>query len=373
MKLLVVGFLAWIPSLDTGSWDDPVEVLKHVRIAYDGNRGAFQQGVIRFENLRARASRVLDNGEVESSAPRVATGTYAFDGKLARLDFLYDVETTRASTKTIGRDSFVTSVASFRVLSDGNRVLKDLITLDGSQQKFDHVPQILFKNSINTDLDFPLDLGPLAYDSRSLSYDVDELLRGESQLVRFDANSEHAGRSVMYFQIQWKQGLREYWIDLERGGVPLQIVDTKPKEDPSEYRRVRHEDLRLIAGHGWLPMKRTYYSRRVNLYEEFTIKDASFEKPPASAFVLEFPERVRMVDQTKGLVHHIGRNAWSLSNLPGPNSQGVSPYVVRSFEPAPEMPQERESAPTWLIAVAVIGLLLCVLVVIIVKSRGQRN
>jgi hypothetical protein len=212
----------------------------------------------------------------------------------------------------------------------------------------------------NRRFDFPLYIGNKAGHVFDLFSALTQVKEGEASLDRFEANSLLGERKVSRLTIDYGNAKVTYWVDLERGGIPLRVLQ-EPAQDGTKS-LIIHDKLEFVASAGWIPRRRLEVIGE-RIFEELAVTDIDVKrKPEASVFRLDFPQPIGLVDQARRLSYS-PRNSWSLLNLPGPSSPGARAVDLRPvFEPD-DLPGELVPSVPWPIILAatfaVLFLLIC--------------
>ncbi len=169
----------------------------------------------------------------------------------------------------------------------------------------------------------------------------------------------------------YQEGKCTYWIDLNRGTVPLRILD--------HYNRTNldiifnFDDLVQVPGAGWLPRRMLHVIGTGITVYRLVVKEIDLQhKPPLSAFQLEFPEPVGLGDSARKLVYK-RRKTWSLLNLPSRSSGEARPAIPMTYVAPPDLPGELESGPPWVLFGSIIVLLLVSVGAVLFIARRRRR
>ena len=152
-------------------------------------------------------------------------GFYAFDGTNARYEIVAKPEDLAAATKKVGERRTISSLSSYRMLTDGNVTFMDLLTPEDGGKVLHHKATI-FRDVVpfNRKFDFPLYIGNKAPQVFDLFSALMEVKDGAASLDQFETNSLLGEIKVSKFTIDYKNARVTYWVDLERGAIPLRIL-----------------------------------------------------------------------------------------------------------------------------------------------------
>jgi hypothetical protein len=365
---MILLLLAGMIALQT---DGQTEQLEFLRLAYKANKDAFSFGTFRFDYTRGSAANVSDAmSEVFSKSVEEA-GFFAFEGKNARFELIADPKGLAAMTTRVNEHTVSSVASSFRSLTDGESTLLDLMMPDPSGTALIHGRAEVYPGSAqfysSAYFEFPLLLGsdePRAFD---LFRDLNEVKNGGMSVEELDFDSELDGLKVCKLSIRYKSGKCSYWIDLNRGCLPVRVFN---RYDAGSESTMIFSQLERISNAGWLPRRRLSVVANGAVVDRLVVTEIdTLHKPTASVFELEFPEPTVLVDRTKKLAS-TGRKKWSLLNRPIAVSAATRPFLQT---PAPaEMPGEIDGLPRWaLIALAVSGLALVAASIVVLRRRKQ--
>ena len=233
--------------------------------------------------------------------------------------------------------------------------LLDSIDVSKKADSLDHQAQIIpGSETFQRELICPLNVGS----PTPGSYDLGDILQrartpSEGLTLAVVEGTEYEGRDVMHLAITSGAARRDYWVDLERGAVPLRIESS---EGGTVERLVVYEDLRQVGGRGWLPHRQTIYFSESGLTKQLTVSKSNFDSPvDHSAFRMEFPEPMAIIN-TAVMTRYAPQKVWDLSNLPSPSSPKSRRIVLSEpGPPAATMAGERSPWPVWAMPVILLG------------------
>lgn len=324
------------------------ELPRAILDAFTANQAAFRAGEVKFRFTRGTASSSAAARAGKFNPGYGAEGRFAFKGELAYHERLFAEADVLSTSKYVGNGQTMVLLSSFRSATDGKRTLMDWIGAK-SGKKASHALRLdPGSDRFDADFQFPIALARPDCDWGSPRISLRAAFRGRPgvRIASVDREADFEGRGVVRIAVEYDEGAAEYWIDLERGAIPLKIVRRNiPGGDrPESATTLFHDDVRHVEGAGWLPFEQSWRSDRDGWGGRTVIEEARFSEPPASAFTMEFAEPIGLVDQSRGLTF-AKRTSWDVSKLPSPGSRGVGKLPPASFGPEYEavLPGERES------------------------------
>jgi hypothetical protein len=313
--------------------DPPVDqaLIDHLRTAYRANRAAFVSGDYRFEMTRGAAQSDEDARLGRLREGSTARGRYAFTADLALYENLFDEKEMNGDLKSDAGRKATTTLRSYRILRDSTVALIDNVFPDLNGGKPKHSIKISPIGTPDYEVRFPLEIGEAEHKKFSLSNDLDAANDGKVKVVSVDPKCLFRGRDVVRLELRSAAGTRTYWIDLERGAVPLSIRDVV---DGGATNQVDLDDVRPVDGGGWLPFAMTQSIQNGSAVFRLVVLKADVTPPPRSAFQLEFDEPRTLVDAPRQLHYTKGRKVWRLDDLPAKGADEARP-LRSSFTPEP--------------------------------------
>ncbi len=228
------------------------------------------------------------------------------------------------------------------------------------------------RREFERDFKFPLSLGqPDCRRLDNLGRRLLDAIDGgtDMQISVVDASLDFENHKVAKITLASSTEEIDYWIDLERGAIPLKIVErVAPQANASGYQAIYYlDDIRLIPGRGWLPYRESWWYSYNRQGGQILVREADFDKPPEdSAFALEFAEATSLVDSAKGL-RYPARRSWNILHLPRGNAPGVEKveYASIAADRVPLQPGELPAPPRYHpLIYGAIGLTLAVILLI---------
>ncbi len=360
--LLLVGILPCYA-------EDPARQLEYIRLSYKANKDAFLFGTFRFEYTIGVSASASDAKSGIFTRSIKEDGFYAFDGKNARYELTADPKAVAAVSRWIDSRRTSSLARTFRLLTDGKVTFMDLLYMDPGDTVLRHNPQIVSGTHPYDDrFDFPLYVGSQHSRPYDLFRDLTAIKDDKASLNELDVDSNLNGLKVCRVSFSYQEGKCTYWIDLNRGSVPLQIADHYNATNLDIL--FSFDDLVLVPGGGWLPRRMLHVIGNGGTVYRLKVTDIDAQhRPPSTTFQLEFPEPVGLVDGARKLAYS-GRKTWSLLNLPGRSSTEAKPAIPMNHLTPPDLPGEVGPGSSW--AIVVIPVLLLVLVGLFVVLKMLR-
>jgi hypothetical protein len=368
LLLILTGMIGW-------HTDGSMQQVEFLRVSHKANKDSFASGAFRFHYTRGSSASLSDAESEVLGKAFEESGYYVFDGDNARYDLLAEPAVLASATRRIDNRRSSASITAFRALTDGKFTLRDNIQLAGTNAALRH-GAIIFPGVAtfykSGSFEFPLELGDKGGGAYDLFQDLTWVKDGRIPLWELDMDSRLGELKVCKFSYTWKDGMRTYWIDVDRGAVPVRIHDHyNPNNADVTY---IFSDLEHVAGAGWLPRRRLHVVGPGAIVDRIVITDIDVvNKPPRSTFQLDFPEPTTLFDEAKKLTYP-KRKSWSLLNLPSPTGSGVRPTMP--FTRPPELPDEAEPVSLRtkiLFALVVLFLGIGSFIVLARRIRGPRG
>jgi hypothetical protein len=173
--------------------------------------------------------------------------------------------------------------------------------------------------------------------------------------------ADFEGTRVVFIALAYARGRGEFWVDLERGAIPLKrVIRSNGANGDTREIVAYYDDLKLIQGRGWLPFKSTTWYGSDKTAKQLLIQEANFsERPSPTSFGLEFPAETTLVDEAVGL-RYPPRKVWDVNSLPAANAVGVEKveYAASPGTAPLPLPGERGADRTELVFIGVVILAL---------------
>jgi hypothetical protein len=327
-------------------------MLKAVHAAFVANQAAFPFGDVRFTYAIGNAKDATSARRGLLAPQYVADSRYVFDRDKSRYERIFNENDMRETSKYIGND-ILSKLDSFRAATDGDRTLYDSISALERSGLSRGVKLSPGRIEFDRAFQFPLSLGqPNHMEKENLGILLQESFRSNPDVrivgLESDGVAEEEGRSLVKIDFQLKYGASTYWVDLERGSVPVRIESTLSGRGGASSTRstVYFDDLRQVPERGWLPFKESWWDSRGDSAGQIVIVHAAFDKPPEpSDFALDFPQPISLVDGQKRLRYPPSRR-WNIAGPLSSDSRGVEKvqYSTAPNDALPTMPGERKKS-----------------------------
>ncbi len=271
------------------------EVLQALAQGYTANREGVERCRASFVYREGRAPDLETARQGKLSDPAEAKGAYLFDGSRKKYERLFDREQTISHTSTEGEHPGTCEFVSVQLLTDGTTTLSYTPFYNTHTRAFDTHARIMdADNGCDLSFGFTLDLGTKAQNANGFADQLDRAWnhgpRG-AKAVRLKRDVPYDGRKVHLATFEFDGGEVSYWVDYQRGCVPLRILYRTAKE--GDYNDEYHEQMSLVGGKLWFPARRVNYNlpgRRVRILE---VDKIQINTPIADAdFQLSFVEPV---------------------------------------------------------------------------------
>ncbi len=357
--------------------DSDKELLQAIANGYVANRECVERCKATFVILEGEAANIeaARRGEIEDLVQ--AKGTYLLDGSRRKYERLYDPDAIKSHTFADpgGRLRASTGFLSIQMLTNGRSSLRYVPSYNPFTGGFDKRASIEESEGsrFSESMTFPLDLGSKEPYTSGIAYQLERARNHVHGLkvVKVEKNVPFEGRGVHVVTLEFDGGGYSYWIDYERGCVPLRILSRRDKE--GDYYDDWYEHVALLGGKLWFPSRNVFYcypTRRVKILEVGTIQidpviaDADFE--------LTFPEPVTILDKVH-LRSYKNAASFALSRLDHPDKTASRligrPISVPLPVGAPVLPGAIESSRSW---ITYLGLSIASFLVVLVISRVVR-
>ena len=351
---------------------DRGELLRSIAGAYEENRAKFPHGIVRYETLDGFADSTSKAREGSLREVATAPCEYTFDGKHALGSRLFPAEDMAGTTTVVGNRSW-SRLNSFRAVTNGAlTLLEQVSSVPGPQRTCRGAVIVAGDSTCYRSIElFPLDLGF----SEGARHDLGGFLRmvldkAEGTAIEaIDMDARLDDIRVAKLTLKGRNGTGTYWLDLERGAIPLYWRD----DVGGALTECFLDDVRAVPGHGWLPFRATVCMSGGRV-KHVALRDVDFDRKPArTAFRLGFPEPIPMANMASGRAYK-PRRVWDLDDLPAANSAAAQPIALPSpgaFQP--DLPGEREApGPPYSTYAAVAASILIVATALIYRRSRTR-
>ena len=314
--------------------DQASNELDHVILnAYEANRLQLsRQGEIGFE--RSQGTATDEDSAMNGVWNNKVTGhgIYAFKDKSIRYDLLFNIKNIDASSEKKDFRTITTNLNSFRLLSNGGITLFDdkLGSLGKNVAGTAQIHEGI--NHVKVHISMPLDVGLYEEKRWRLGPLLTNALRGDSttQIIDRKPNESIDGRNVYYVVFNYSDARLHYWIDLERGALPLRYREVA--KNGRTTLAIKWSDIRKVGTSAWFPFRETSFLSGKTARQTL-ITYANFDNAPdPSLFQLEFDKPVSIINELDK-VRYAPQRTWNLSNLPDLNSP-----LAKKIDLSPPMP-----------------------------------
>ena len=335
MAILLFFVLFTTSSSDTHT---DQELLTNIKRTYAANAASFQYGESDFDIITGQASEGAATKPHDVSNALIGKGKYIFDDRNARCENLYDDATLLRGSHAINDMNTSSALYSFRALCDGKVTLMERIIADAFHHSVQRVSEIKPGMSVFCSaFEFPLNLGKPNCDKDDLPSNIDLIRTGGYKLKSLERSIEFEGRKVVRIELSWSAYDRIYWVDTDRGSVPLR---TLTKLDSGHYIDSRYDDIIELQGFGWLPKTMSTFISQASSIRIIHLHTIDISHMPDRAnFRIEFEKATALVDTSKDLIYS-PRKSWSLDELPRIGSKESKP--LQKGQSAPIVPHPGE-------------------------------
>ena len=329
-------------------------LLNHIVGVFEENCRAFRFGRFRMAISEGSAPSDEDAMAGRFSSRFDLQARFLFDGDKRLYEKVASEEVLRRTTRRVSESQFLSTITLFRLLADSRICLTDIISSDPRGNGLMHSAQVVADADAEMETVFPLPIGGLDKGMPDFTRSIRRLLEGKLSLLKLDADAQFEGRPAVLMVVGGAGGRAEYYIDLERGAVPLH--DRSVKEGDKVLFERKWDDIRSEPGGGWLPRTMTESLVGGKRVIRITVTDANVtERPPDADFVMSFSRPIRLVDRTRDVLHTTPREHWRLADLHGGRSDETRPLQLGYRPETPVKQGEAPPAPWWWTAAAVAG------------------
>lgn len=357
MPALLVTLLFGAPWAKSAEADDREAIARAVAAAYDDNRAKFPFGSFRIDLWEGQASDAASARRGKFSKSVRTQGEFVFIPENASYTSVFGDEDFEAAISRPSEKQMTSTLMSFRALTNGKLSLLDRVmptskaSRPGRTVMIEAGPEEFIRF-----VKFPLALGSPEAGRNDFSRNVLAALDKKPgwALEAVEDHVSYETREVVRIALKSPTGRVAYWVDLERGGIPLR--HRFETEDGKFVSESYQDDLRSVKGRGWLPHTLTWFDPGSGGTKRLVVLASDFETPlDVATFRMDFPSPIGVLDRATNRVYKDTRYI-DLNHLPGPSSAESVP--VSSGPPA-ALAGETEAArgPGWLFAgVAMIGI-----------------
>lgn len=335
------------------------------------NQGKFDRGVFRFELTYGEANSIDDAIQGRFHRTALTSGSYAFEGKDAVYECVASDEDLKSNTVQISEREDRTTLFSHRLLTDNAVTCLDFLYLSGKAMAHRAVIEQDREGALfNGSFQFIYWIGEPADRASRL---VEDWEREKQGAVTFAGGSlNNNGSANLTFNVGKTQ--RRYEIDLERGGVPVSIIDVDALGKPLMH--VHYNNLKKLDSGGWMPLEKLVYLPQAKIVRRFQVTSYDCAKHvPKETFVLKFPEPLQISDKsTRTVLRKVSNLRLSdRSRLPSTPFTAF-PASTKQIESLLEQPGVQEAGHWRLLGSALIVVLLFIPVVgLFFKRRALKS
>lgn len=377
MNSVIVLIAAYLVALEDSKAPQG-DLFRAIHDAFVSNQAAFPFGQVKFTFIQGTAKNEVAARDGNFEPGYGASGIYVFAQRRARYERVFSEEDMRKSNQYMN-NSILSILDSFRMATNDEITLYDSISATARSGLARGLRLAPGRAIFDRDFRFPLSLGQPNVSARE---NLGKFLRNAletnsgTRVSKIESDLVFEDHPVVKIAFTLKYGSSEYWIDLERGAVPLKVVERAAATGTSrELRTVTHfDDLRLVPNRGWLPFKESWWHSRDSTGGQIVIQEASFDRPPKSAaFNIEFPQPISIVNEAKG-VRYPPRSVWNITSLPSSGSRGVEKVEYASV-PEAEIPKLLGERVSWAkYQLLVLGIVTLTLTIVLISwIRRRRN
>jgi hypothetical protein len=227
--------------------------LTAIALSYQANKEAFRSASFRFEYTTGSSANAGEASAGRFSNSITGRGLYVFDEGNARYERNYEIEDLARTTTKIDNRRARASLFPIRMLCDGETTLIDRPTLNEAKSEIIHSPAIrVGADAFFKEFHFPLFLGS----DPGGEYDLYSVLKrvrgGEMSVEEVDQHARSGGLEVTKLVVVAGSRRLTFWVDLDRGCIPLRILDSTDAGDPMQTWITINDDLTLVPNAGWL-------------------------------------------------------------------------------------------------------------------------
>ena len=360
---------------------NPSVVLRALANGYEANRQSVDRGKATFLLLDGHASspEAARRGEIEDVAR--AKGTYVFDGPRKRYERLFDREDEISHAKVLNEHESVTPFISVQALTDGTVTLLNMPLYNVSRKAFNRQAMIHpGTGDFNKFFGFPLMLGAKDFHGSTFTQHFENAqgrARGYKS-TRLEEGVSLEGLKVDKVTFEYDEGEVTFWIDHERGCVPIKC--TARNHPGAETHTDYYEHLSFIDGKLWMPLRTVHYIHggKKGHAKIFQIENLEIDAHLSDRdFELSFREPTSVIDVVNKQAYE-KQMSFSLSKHGRPVANISRPivFVDSAPPPMPQLPGEIEPSHSWISYVCWgISILLAAFVVyrILRRQRGAHG
>jgi hypothetical protein len=295
MSLLAPLLLVWIAQPDAKSR----EMLKYVSIANQANIERFTHGRVEFELLRSERAGA---GTIKDTMPQdavVAKGMLVFDNINALYTLSYEDDYLVSGLELKGDRQYILPALNTTLLTDGKSTLLNLSKFDFQRRILADNPEVYPESNYEMFQSYANFIYPVTthhFTTSLLSNDLRDVSNGVASLESVRIESENGPAKLLHLSLIKPPGVRrDYLVDLNKGSVPLTILEYGP--DGALMSERLYGELRKVAD-AWFPFVSRVNQTRAGISQMLVVRSADFISPVGeNEFVVKFREPVEFTDR----------------------------------------------------------------------------
>ena len=342
--------------------DDQTSRLDYIENAYQANFSRVSHGSFQFTHYVASA-RSLDAAKHGDFTEKfMGSGVYFFDEEDARYERSFDKSDILRTTIDLGNNQHSIKLLSSQLLRHGNSLCLSNSGVDLKKANVSSTIDIRKDDDLSNFLSFfsfPLEYGIIP-DHPGLLRDIRAVRADPGSLVELSIEDQKHGSKMARLVLKpTPTTLRKYKLDLDRGAIPVEIIEADGTGSPVFIRL--YDKLTLVQDQAWIPFSFLNYFVLGDTAKGIEITVAEIvKKPEASDYTLKFDDKYRVHDRINGIDYIRGIDSFSFLN---PSVMTSTPVVERARIPSdivalPKQPGELPRPQIPYLTYSVAGLLL---------------
>ena len=374
LTLISLAALLGLPQGGAGRSAADETLLRAVADAYDENRAKFPFGSAEFEYRDGFAGSLVDAVAGKLRDDFTATGRYAYDDrKHVLFEKRYPIEALEATTVADANNHAGGRLDSVRLLTNGKVTLQESRSASAVKGQFAYGHVITAgTDGFERFAEFPLRLGWPSNDRDDLSAHLRMVLSGaaDTSVETIDQNASKDGVKVVRIALKFPNGIVQYWVDLERGAIPLVRHDEIRGGDTFDF---IFSQVGPMTGGGWLPSEQTTYLKNGRTKKLIVTRTDFTQRPTKADLRLELDTPRRIGNVAAG-VSYQSRKVWDLDDLPSSSSKDVLPLAKGVANPpaALALPGVRDDRPPYFTMVGIVLAVVLLSTFAVWRFRLQR-
>lgn len=349
--------------------------------AYEANVEGFEFGKVEFLVDYEGPLKPEDLRNTIDLRRGVGIGLFVFDSdnQHYKVDFGDAMQDDTSIRKEMIGNKLQVSTNRFPVefVSSNDRILKVEWSL-GKDDRLSH-QRLIYGNDFEKELQpfiyFPLPLGNLIANIDNLSADIKASSQRDDVSILAVESIKESNLTLIKLKFLMPNGIRTYYIDLSRGGIPLRIEGQIKTANGDFTRTTFYDDIREYPGKGWVPHRWTYSSSR-GIIRRVNLTKVDFEtKPSGNDFLIVTKDPCKVIVKSKGMALD-PRRSWSINTVETSILSLPQDSLSNEIDLAPVMPGPRNRLiPLRLRSILskLIAVLACVVLISLILSRLRRR